>query len=111
MNEDRTIFISTHQIRDLENLIDEVIIVDNGELLLNTSVAAVTDKLCFKIVKELPHDVKVLYAEDSLKGISIVQENVYGEESRVNLEHLFNAVTENPAIAKELFYAPNVPNT
>lgn len=111
MNEDRTIFISTHQIRDLENLIDQVIIVDNGELLLSTSVAAVTDRLCFKIVKELPSDVKVLYAEDTLRGISIVQENIYGEESRVNLEHLFNAVTENPAIAKKLFYEKDTANT
>jgi ABC-2 type transport system ATP-binding protein len=103
MNEDRTIFISTHQIRDLENLIDEVIIVDNGELLLSTTVAEVTDKLCFKVVEELPQDVKVLYAEASLRGIWIVQENVGCEESRVNLEHLFNAVTENPSIVKELF--------
>jgi ABC-2 type transport system ATP-binding protein len=105
MNADRTIFISTHQIRDLENLIDEVIIVDNGELLLSTSVAEVTDKLCFKVVKELPPDAKVLYAEDSLRGVSIVQENIDCEESRVNLEHLFNAVTENSELVKDIFSA------
>ena len=38
---DKMIFISTHQIRDLDNLIDNVIIVDNGELLLQASVAEI----------------------------------------------------------------------
>src|SRR5262249_31679348 len=49
---DRMIFISTHQIRDLDNLIDRVIIVDNGKLLLNASVAEIGEKFSFKTVKE-----------------------------------------------------------
>ncbi len=103
MHDDRTLFISTHQIRDLENLIDKIIIVDKGELLLNASVADVTDKLCFKTVKELPENIRILYSEESLKGISIVHENTGGESTRVNLEQLFNAVTEKPEIVKEIF--------
>ncbi len=103
MHDDRMLFISTHQIRDLENLIDKIIIVDRGELLLNASVADVSDKLCFKTVNELPENTRVLYSEESLKGISIVHENTQGENTRVNLEQLFNAVTENPEIAREIF--------
>ncbi|MBC7689365.1 MAG: ABC transporter ATP-binding protein, partial [Aquabacterium sp.] len=49
-SEDKMIFISTHQIRDLDNLIDKVIIVDNGQLLLNASISDIADKLCFKSV-------------------------------------------------------------
>ena len=48
MNEERMIFISTHQIKDLDNLIDQVIIVDNGQLLLNASIPAIGEKLSFK---------------------------------------------------------------
>ena len=103
MHDDRIILISTHQVRDLENLIDAVIIIDNGQLLLNSSVADVNDKLCFKTVKELPENIRVLYSEESLKGISIVHENTEGENTRVNLEQLFNAVTEKPEIAKAIF--------
>ena len=66
--DDKIIFISTHQIRDLDNLIDRVIIVDNGELLLNASIQEISGKLCFKSVKELPQAGRVLYSEDSLKG-------------------------------------------
>ncbi|MEO6453907.1 MAG: ABC transporter ATP-binding protein [Ginsengibacter sp.] len=103
MNDDRILFISTHQVRDLENLIDKIIIVDKGELLLNASIADVNDKLCFKTVKELPENIRILYSEESLKGISVVHENKDGEDTRVNLEQLFNAVTEKPEIAKEIF--------
>ena len=101
--DDKIIFISTHQIRDLDNLIDRVIIVDNGELLLNASIPEIADKLCFKSVSDIPSTGKVLYAEDSLKGHAIVIENTGHEDSKINLEHLFNAVTENPSVAKSIF--------
>ncbi len=100
---DKIIFISTHQIRDLDNLIDRVIIVDNGDLLLNASIKEIADKLCFKTVPELPETGKILYAEDSLKGQTIVVENLGNEDSKINLEHLFNAITENPTMAKSIF--------
>ena len=103
MNDERMIFISTHQIRDLDNMIDQVIIVDGGDLLVNASVTEIGEKLSFKTVNELTDDIVVLYEEDSLKGKSIVTENKNREHSKVNLEHLFNAVSENPAIAKTIF--------
>jgi ABC-2 type transport system ATP-binding protein len=103
-NEDRMIFISTHQIRDLDNLIDRVIIVEKGELLLNAAIADISEKLCFKTIPEVDDMSKVLYSEESLKGFSIVTKNTDGEHSKVNLEHLFNAVTENPQMAKAIFH-------
>ncbi|MEO8854861.1 MAG: ABC transporter ATP-binding protein, partial [Ginsengibacter sp.] len=87
----------------LDNLIDRVIIVDNGELLLNASVHEISEKLCFKTVNELSNPDEILYSEDSLKGFSIVTKNTNAEESKVNLEHLFNAITEKPILAKAIF--------
>lgn len=103
MNDDRMIFISTHQIRDLDNLIDRVVIVDEGALLLNASVATIAEKLLFTTVDEMPTGVKILYAEESLLGISVVTENKNIIESKVNLEHLFSAVTENPEMISQIF--------
>jgi ABC-2 type transport system ATP-binding protein len=103
MNENRMIFISTHQIRDLDNLIDRVVIVDEGELLLHASIASIAQKLSFKIVDTVSGNDTFLYAEESLKGISVVTENSTADESHVNLEHLFNAVTEHPEIIKKVF--------
>lgn len=102
MNEERIILISTHQTRDLENLIDKVIIVDNGRLLLYASLEEIAQKLCFETVMELPEGSRILYAEKHLKGTSIIRENNTGEDSRINLEHLFNGVTAKPELANEI---------
>ena len=45
----------------------------------------------------------ILYSEESLKGFSIVAKNEHAEDSKVNLEHLFNAITEKPTNAKTIF--------
>lgn len=105
--EDKMIFISTHQIRDLDNLIDNVIIVDNGELLLQASIAEIEKKLSFKTVREMPIEKEVLYTESSLNGHYIVIKNDTAEETNVNLEFLFNAVTGNPEKSKSIFSKTN----
>ena len=105
LTDERMIFISTHQIRDLDNLIDRIIIVDNGELLLNASINQVAEKLIFKTLSELTEPETVLYYEESLKGYAVVKENTGQEDSKVNLEHLFNAVTQNPVKAKAIFHS------
>ena len=99
MNRERMIFISTHQIRDLENLIDHVIIVDEGKLLLSSSIADIASTLCFKTVDRVPVQ-NVIYSEPSLHGTSVIIKNSTGEDTRVNLEQLFNAFTENPELTK-----------
>jgi len=103
VNEERTRLISTHQVRDLDNLIDHVVIIDNGELLLNASLSAINERLCFKMVDDEPFYSPILYEEESLKGRTVVMENIYNEDSKINLEHLFNAVTENSEEVKEIF--------
>lgn len=100
---DKMIFISTHQIRDLENLIDNVIIVDEGQLFLQASLPEISERLSFKVVEELPAESELLYSEPSLKGYSVVVRNTRAEDTKVNLEFLFNAVTENADKAKTIF--------
>jgi ABC-2 type transport system ATP-binding protein len=108
MNDERMIFISTHQIRDLDNMIDQVIIIDNGDLLVNATMTDIGERLCFKTVNEVSDHQVILYEEESLKGKSIVIENKNDEDSKVNLEHLFSAVSENPVIVKAIFNKKNI---
>ncbi len=105
MVDDRIIVISTHQVRDLENMIDKIIIVDNGDLLLHASIADISAKLSFKTVAEIPADKRVLYAEEKIKGATVVMENTGNEDTMVDLEYLFNGVTENPQMTREIFYS------
>ena len=103
MNEERTILISTHQTRDLENLIDSVLIIDNGNLLLNDSMDTISQKLDFKTLKELPANETILFSEPAFGGFVVVQENTDKEYHQINLEHLFNAVVNEPAAIKKIF--------
>lgn len=80
--------ISTHQVRDLENLIDPIIILDNQAVLLNASLERISEKLHFSMETVAPEDA--LYAEPTLGGFLCVTENKGYGESRVNLEGLFN---------------------
>jgi ABC-2 type transport system ATP-binding protein len=103
LTEERTIIISTHQTRDLENLIDNVLILDNGKILLHESIDQIIHKMSFKILKTVPDDREVFYSEKTLGGYAVVSVNNSQEEDQMNLEQLFNAVIEKPLAIKHLF--------
>ena len=99
--EDSVILISTHQVRDLENIIDPIIILDRQDVLLNASIAGISEKLYFDYSNEnIP---EALYREMIPGGNIQVCLNQSGEESKVNLEALFNAVHLNKELIKGLF--------
>ncbi len=101
LTDDRCIIISTHQVRDLDNLIDTVIMLDDNSVALKASVEEITDKLVFKRVKEI--DDKVIYAEPSLAGYNTVMQNHHQEDSKLDLELLFNAVLAEKNKLKPIF--------
>lgn len=97
----RCILISTHQVRDLESLIDPIIILDRNQILLNNSVEEITRKLLFSYTSTKPQEA--LYCEQTMQGYASVQVNEYKEESTLNIETLFNTVVSNKGKIKELF--------
>ncbi len=101
LTEDKCIIISTHQVRDLDNLIDTVIMVDENSIALKASVEEITNKLCFKRLKEL--DETVIYAEPSLSGYNAVVANYHNEDSKLDIELLFNAVLAEKSKLKPIF--------
>ncbi|MBP3763183.1 MAG: ATP-binding cassette domain-containing protein [Bacteroidales bacterium] len=96
-----TIIISTHQVRDVENLIDPIVILSNNAVLLNASVQHITEKLLFEYGAEQRQDA--LYSEMQPGGYLNVVPNTDGQESQLNIEALFNAVLRNKNTFKELF--------
>ena len=99
--EDSVILISTHQVRDLENIIDPIIILDRQDVLLNASIAEISDKLYFDYTNDL--NPNSLYREMIPGGNIQVYPNHTGEESKVNLEALFNTVHQHKQLIKGLF--------
>lgn len=99
--EESTLVISTHQVRDMENIIDPIMILDRRDVLLNASVEEITRKLYFDYGNELYPDA--LYAE-LIPGMSVqVLRNTSGQESKVNIEALFNAVHKHKEEIKSIF--------
>ena len=100
-NENRTIIISTHQVKDVENLIDPIIILDHDEVLLKASFREITDKLYFDYGME--KDDTALYSEMIPGGYVNVTRNPEGVDSKVSIEVLFNTVMKNKETIKQLF--------
>ena len=100
-SEDSALIISTHQVRDLENIIDPIIILDNRAVLVNASVQEITDRLFFDYGTEL--NPGALYLEQTPGGCIQVYPNTSGEESKVNVEAFFNAVHAHKDLVHSMF--------
>jgi ABC-2 type transport system ATP-binding protein len=103
VHEERSFIISTHQVKDVENLIDVVTILDEGKIIFSSSCEEISRKLIFSRLAELPVSHPVLYAESSLGAYQIVDLNTSGTETRINLELLFNAVIEESEKFNSIF--------
>ena len=94
MTEERTLIISTHQVHDVESLLDHILILSQQKLLLDAPVSEITEKYTFEY--RTPDEMDdVLYAEPTLQGNAVMALRRDGQaETQVNLELLFNAVTK-----------------
>ena len=94
MSDDRTLIISTHQVHDVESLLDHILILSPQKLLLDASVTDIQEKYTFEY--RTPNEMDdVLYAEPSLQGNAVIApRHAESAETQVNLELLFNAVNE-----------------
>ena len=103
MDDERTVIISTHQIHDIEKLIEHVIILENNSILLDASADDICRSLYFvNGASDIDHE-KALYVSQSFQGYNALMQNEEKEETVLNLETLFNAVLENPDKIKTLF--------
>ena len=99
--EDSILLISTHQVRDLENIIDPIIILDKQDVLLNAGIDEITEKLYFDYSNEKRDDA--LYSEMIPGGCIQVSLNQEGADSKVNIEALFNTVHQHKELIKGIF--------
>ena len=99
-SDDSTIIISTHQVRDLENIIDPIIILDRQDVLVNASLEKIASKLTFDYGTTIHPES--LYSEQLPGGFIQVLPNTDGQETKVNIEALFNAVHKHKDLIKNL---------
>ena len=103
MSDDKAVIISTHQVRDIDSLLDHVLILDGSKLLLNESVATICEKLYFAEQGMNEPTEEALYVQPSVQGNSVILPNEYGEDSKLNLEVLFNAILAERERMQQMF--------
>jgi len=107
LEDERIMLISTHQVRDLDSLIDSIIIMDAHQIVFNELCENITEKLLFSYGKENFQGEEVFYSEENLRGFDQVSINKTGEESKLDIELLFNTVLKNRQRIREIFSNPN----
>ena len=101
LTDERCLIVSTHQVRDLESLIDTVLVLHGQRIVLNADLSDLGERLSFASVAEA--DGTALYAEQTAVGAQVIRPNRSGVPGRIDLELLFNAlVSEAPALAHYL---------
>ena len=103
MSEDKIIIISTHQVRDVDRILDHVLIMDNSRVLLNESTVNIQKCLLFKETDDASLLANAIYSLPSVQGHNLMLRNLKDEESDINLELLFNATLSQPKLLIELF--------
>lgn len=103
MSDDRTIVISTHQVRDIDKVLDHVLIMDESRVLLDESTSDICDKLFFVESDDRELAKSALFASPTILGNYLMLLNEQQEESEINLELLFNATLSAPDKMIRLF--------
>ncbi len=99
-SDDSVVVISTHQVLDLENIIDPIIILDRQDVLVNASLEEIASKIYFDYGNIL--DPGALYSEQIPGGFIQVRLNPTGIDSKVNIEAFFNAVHRHKDLIKRI---------
>lgn len=105
LNDGQIFIISTHQVRDVENLIDRLVILHEGSVLLNQDMAAISSAIRMVHSAQQPdvNDPDLLYSEPGVGGYWSVWRGNEEEEGRIDLEVLFNTIISRPELFISLF--------
>ncbi|MBD5357105.1 MAG: ABC transporter ATP-binding protein [Bacteroides sp.] len=103
MTDDRIIIVSTHQVYDIEKILDRIIITDNGGVLLDASVTEITSKLNFKFTTDKRMAASAILSLDAPGGYNIIEQNTDDDETDINLESLFELTCQRPDEITRIF--------
>lgn len=103
LHHQRSFIISTHQVRDVSNLIDPVIILDGGKIVFYKSMNETNRVLKYSTTRNLQDISERIYYEPSLEGYAVISVNKNEIKNEIDLEILFNAILKESGKINELF--------
>lgn len=103
MTDDKTIIISTHQVQDVDKMLEHILIINQNEIMLNESVSTITHRLSFTHGDLNADTSNIIFSLPTVSGNSILRKNTKNEESSLNLELLYNAMLQKGDEIRTLF--------
>jgi len=92
VTDEQLVIISTHQVKDIEAILDTVVILDQGKIIFKESMEQITRHWQFMHVAS-PSDMKeVVYSEKFPGGYKVIVPSTGEEETEVDLELLFKTI-------------------
>lgn len=103
MTDDRSIIISTHQVRDIDRILDHIIITESNKVLLNEKVLNIISKLRFETTNDDAVIARALYSQPSVEGMNVILRNDDDCDTEMNLESLFELSLNRPELINQIF--------
>ena len=101
IDENQLVIISTHQVKDVENLIDNLVILKNGSIVFHEDTGVISDNFIFSSSRSVDHK-SVLYSEQIPGGYKAISKQTNGTSTEIDIELLFNAINLGRLLEKEV---------
>lgn len=96
MNDNKCIIISTHQLYDVEKILDHLVIIDSKGVLLNESIFNLSQKYKFSFTTDNTRAENALISINVPGGFNIAEKLTDpSDETEINLETLFEMTQRN----------------
>ncbi|WP_304197347.1 ATP-binding cassette domain-containing protein [Flavobacterium alvei] len=101
VSDEQLVLISTHQVKDIETIIDKIVVLDEGKIVYNETVLDISQQWQFKTVASLSGLETPVYQEKCLGGHRIIIPVNSDEETEIDIELLFNAIINKVTLKPE----------
>lgn len=98
IEKDQLVIISTHQVKDVETIIDKIVILNEGEIVFEKDIINISETLQFLKLPSVSNVSNIIYKEKCLEGYNVIVSTDNNEETAIDIELLFNAITNKTPI-------------
>lgn len=92
VSDDQLVIISTHQVKDIDAIIDKVLIIDEGKNLYYKELFEISESYHFDTANSISNLESVIYSEKCPLGYKFIQPANTKSGSAIDMELLFNAI-------------------
>lgn len=103
VSEEQLVLVSTHQVKDIETIIDKIVVLDEGKIVFNEGIFDISQQWQFKTVASLADAETPIYQEKCLGGYRIITPVDSLGETEIDIELLFNAIINKVTIKSESY--------